>query len=92
MPGDGVTTPSVALSFWILAILVVAAIAMAVRVVRKRHLPRWAEWIVVAVVTIVVLSALGRSTSGVVARGPGELGARPQLGGIQDVRPDASTS
>jgi hypothetical protein len=64
MPGDGFATPSVALTFWIVAILVVAVMAAAVRMVRKRHLPRWAEWIVVAVVTLVVLSALGRSTTG----------------------------
>ena len=83
MPGDGVTTPSVTLSFWELAILVVAVMAAVVRMVRKRHLPRWAEWIVVPAATIVALSALGRSTSGSSLADQGSWA--PGLGWVQDV-------
>jgi hypothetical protein len=64
MPGDGVTTPSVSLWFWLALVLIVGIIVLAIRALRRRRLPRWVDWVIVAVVTVVLLSALGRSTSG----------------------------
>ncbi len=64
MPGDGVTTPSVSVWFWVALVLIVGIVLLAIRALRRRRLPRWVDWVIVAVATVVLLSAFGRSTSG----------------------------